>query len=388
MKKIQIHTAQKNYEIIVGALPEIAFEGKILIVTNPKICALHIEKLLRKIRCQSVFVCTIKDGEEHKNLATIEEILSHAFNHKLDRKSLMIALGGGVVSDMVGFAAGIYQRGIDFINIPTTLLAQVDASVGGKTGVNNAFGKNLVGLFHQPRAVHIDTALLKTLPKREFAAGVAEIIKIAATFDAEFFAWLEGANLEREADLTHAIARSVELKAQVVSEDSREEGIRAGLNYGHTFGHIIELLGGYTRHLHGEAVALGMVMANNLAQSLGKLSAEEAARVENLLARFGLPTRFTVADCEGFYAHFYLDKKSHNDRLRFVIPKGIGKMEIVENPPKNAVLAALRGEVLKGGGESCGEFSGESRAESLDESKRESRGESSPCNPTTTGAGH
>ena len=247
-----------------------------------------------------------------------------------------------MITDMAGFAAGIFMRGIDFINIPTTLLAQVDASVGGKTGVNNAFGKNLIGLFNQPKAVFINAKYLDSLSVREIRAGIAEIIKMAVCFDKDFFAWLESANLlENRTDLEQAIYKSVALKAKIVAQDERESGIRAGLNYGHTFGHIIELNGNYTEFLHGEAVALGMIKANALAVKLGTITSDEMARIKNVLLKNGLPIDYAVRDKNDFYMKFYLDKKSQNSILRFVLPKGIGDMQIIENPPKETILEIL-----------------------------------------------
>ena len=209
--------------------------------------------------------------------------MEECFELRLDRKSVLIALGGGVIGDMTGFAASIYQRGIDFIQVPTTLLSAVDASVGGKTGINNRYGKNLIGSFWQPRAVYCETAFLKTLPKREFNTGVAEIIKMAVTFDKDFFEWLEKNSLHVDENLQYAIKECVRIKADVVSRDEREEGIRAVLNYGHTFGHVIEKETNYTTYLHGEAVSIGMIMANTLAFELGYLSKDEQKRVKDLL---------------------------------------------------------------------------------------------------------
>ncbi|RAX52242.1 3-dehydroquinate synthase [Helicobacter sp. 16-1353] len=341
-KTIQVNTKDRDYKVHIGHMPEISFEGKVLIVTNPKVCGLHIEKLLSNIKANSIYICTVKDGEQYKNLQSIEEILNNAFNHKLDRKSLIIAFGGGVIGDMSGFAAGIYQRGIDFIVIPTTVLSQVDASVGGKTGINNAFGKNLIGLFHQPKAVYIDIDFLSTLPKREFNAGISEIIKMAVCFDGDFFNWLENVDLiANKNDLEYAIYQSIKIKANIVSQDERENGIRAGLNYGHTFGHIIELFGDYSLYLHGEAVSLGICKANNLAINLGKLSLNDAQRIKKLLSKFHLPIDYKVENPQEFYSKFFLDKKSQNDNLRFIIPNGIGKMEIIENPPKEILFNAL-----------------------------------------------
>ncbi len=343
--KVSIHLpspSSRDYDILIDPLPEIVIDGKALVITNPKVAGLHLQRLLQKIKVPELYVTTVPDGEEYKTMETIETILDRAFDHRLDRKSTFVAFGGGVIGDMTGFAASIFQRGIDFIQIPTTLLAQVDASVGGKTGINNRYGKNLVGAFHQPRAVYIDTYWLKTLPEREFAAGVAEIVKMAVMFDAEFFAWLENHDLHDDTNLREAIRRSVELKAWVVNQDETEKGIRAVLNYGHTFAHVIENFSGYGSYLHGEAVAIGMVMANELAMELGLFSPEEAERVEMLLQRYDLPTDFAVDSAEAFYDHFFLDKKSQNNRLTFIVPERIGTFRMVENPDKETVLKVLR----------------------------------------------
>lgn len=243
---------------------------------------------------------------------------------------------------MTGFAASIYQRGIDFVQIPTTLLSQVDASVGGKTGINNKYGKNLIGAFYQPKAVYIDAHFLKTLPKREFAAGVAEIVKMAVTFNAEFFEFLETADLSDEENLKRAIRSSVETKARVVSMDEKEKGVRAALNYGHTFGHVIEMQTGYKKFLHGESVAIGMVMANRLAVRLGLLTQEQEQRIKAVLERYDLPTTYAVPDAEEFYEAFFLDKKSTDTKIKFILPKGIGNVEIVDDVSKEDVLAVLR----------------------------------------------
>jgi len=331
-----------HYDITIDTLPALTFDTKVAVVTNPTVAGYHIDTLLSRIEAPEVHVITVPDGEEYKTLQTVESILDACFEHRLDRKSVLIAFGGGVIGDMTGFAASIYQRGIAFVQIPTTLLSQVDASVGGKTGVNNRFGKNLIGAFYQPKAVYIDTAFLHTLPKREFAAGVAEIIKMAVMFDRDFYDFLKRADLHNEAELKEAIRRSVELKAKVVNMDEKEQGIRAVLNYGHTFGHVIENETRYETYLHGEAVAMGMVMANALAVELGLLSEKEADDIEALLTRYGLPTRYTVKDVDGFYEHFYLDKKSMNNTIKFILPKGIGDFAIVDDADEATVKRVLR----------------------------------------------
>lgn len=340
MNTITIDLGTRSYPVHIGEIINIT-HNKILIVTNPKVAALHISSLLSKIVAKEVFIYTIKDGESYKNMKSIEDILECAFIHKLDRKSLIIGFGGGVITDMAGFAAGIYQRGIDFINIPTTLLSQVDASIGGKTGINNAFGKNLIGLFYQPKAVYINPNFLSTLDKREFISGISEIIKMAVCFDGEFFKWLENANLNNQYDLEYAIERSIKIKADVIKQDEKESGIRAGLNYGHTFAHIIEMLGNYRDYLHGEAVSIGMIKANKLALKLGKINENEFNRIRDLLLSFGLPIDYKVKDKEFFYKQFYLDKKSQNNNLNFILPNGIGDMQIIQNPPKEFVLDIL-----------------------------------------------
>ncbi len=331
-----------SYDITIDTLPELTYETKVAVVTNTKVAGLHAEYLLRRLHAKELYIITLQDGEEYKNQESLETILETLFNHKFNRSSLLIAFGGGVIGDMTGFAASIYQRGIDFVQIPTTLLSQVDASVGGKTGINNKYGKNLIGAFYQPKAVYIDAHFLKTLPKREFAAGVAEIVKMAVTFNAEFFEFLETANLSDEENLKRAIRSSVETKARVVSMDEKEKGVRAALNYGHTFGHVIEMQTGYKKFLHGESVAIGMVMANRLAVRLGLLTQEQEQRIKAVLERYDLPTTYAIPDAEEFYEAFFLDKKSTDTKIKFILPRGIGNVEIVDDVSKEDVLAVLR----------------------------------------------
>ena len=331
-----------SYKVTIDALPKLSFDTKVAIVTNPTVSSLHLDYLVSSITAKELHVITVPDGEAYKNWQSIEMILEGMFEARFNRNSLLIAFGGGVIGDMTGFAASIYQRGIDFIQIPTTLLAQVDASVGGKTGFNNKYGKNLVGAFHQPKAVYADAYFLQTLPKREFAAGVAEVIKMAVCFDADFFRWLELADLSDEQQLSEAVAKSVLTKARVVSQDEKERGLRAALNYGHTFGHVIENETDYTGFLHGEAVAIGMVMANDTAVELGWMSEEEAGRVKRLLVKYGLPVSYAIKDVERFYETFYLDKKSADSAITFIIPKSLGGVEITD-----AIDAATIKKVLQ-----------------------------------------
>lgn len=331
-----------QYDINIDSLKEISLDTKVVVVTNPTISALHLDYVMQHIDAKELSVVTIPDGEEYKNMQTIDMILNHCFEKRLDRKSVLIAFGGGVIGDMTGFAASMYQRGIDFMQIPTTLLSQVDASVGGKTGVNNKFGKNLIGAFHQPIEVNIDPYFLTTLPKREFAAGVAEIVKMAVTFNAEFFEWLENNDLNSDENIKVAIAKSVETKAWVVSQDEKERGLRAALNYGHTFGHVIENETNYNTYLHGEAVGIGMVMANALAVKVGLMSEDEAQRVKAVLEKYEIPTSYEIKDVESFYEHFFLDKKSMNNKIKFILPKHIGDCEMTDAITKDDVLEVLK----------------------------------------------
>ena len=342
--KVKITLPNDNsYEIFIDKLNEIYFDRKVVIVTNPTVSGFHFEYLKSKLSAKELSVCVIPDGEEYKNMQTIESILEHCFKHRLDRKSLLVAFGGGVIGDMTGFAASIYQRGIDFVQVPTTLLSQVDASVGGKTGINNKFGKNLIGSFHQPIAVYIDPSMLKTLPKREFGAGIAEIVKMAVTFNKDFFEWLESNDLNDEKNIQIAIAKSVETKANVVSQDEKELGIRAALNYGHTFGHVIENETNYNTYLHGEAVGIGMCMANALAVKVGLMSVDEEKRVKELLEKYDIPTTYKIKDVEDFYEHFFLDKKSSDNKIKFILPVGIGDCKITNEISKEDVIEILKG---------------------------------------------
>ena len=343
---MQVHIELKkvvddSYDITIDKLPKIHFDTKVAVVTNPTVSALHLDYLLSNISAKELHVITLKDGEEYKNQESIDAILDSLFEHRFNRKSMLIAFGGGVIGDMTGFAASIYQRGIDFIQIPTTLLSQVDASVGGKTGMNNKYGKNLVGAFHQPKAVYIDPYFLTTLPKREFAAGVAEIVKMAVTFNKEFFEFLESADLSDAKVLQDVIKQAVETKAGVVAEDEKERGLRAALNYGHTFGHVIENETKYKEFLHGEAVAIGMVMANETAVKMNLMSEKEALRVKALLEKYELPTNYEIADVKAFYEAFFLDKKSSDSAITFILPLGIGDVVITDKVDVGTVMCVL-----------------------------------------------
>ena len=295
-----------------------------LIVSNETVAPLYLDTLSACLGGRKLASIALPDGEQHKTVATVELVLDKLVESRANRDTTLIALGGGVVGDITGFAAACYMRGVRFIQVPTTLLAQVDSSVGGKTGVNHPKGKNLIGAFHQPSVVMIDTGTLSTLPEREFRAGLAEVIKYGAIVDAEFFAWLE-ANMDAllamdAAALSHAIQRSCELKAEVVAEDEREAGRRAILNFGHTFGHAIEHCQGYGEWLHGEAVAAGMIMA----ATLSNIDDSEVSRLTELLHRAGLPVEPPPISRNAMLDAMGMDKKVAGNRLRFVLLERLG----------------------------------------------------------------
>lgn len=346
--KILLNLEQNSYKVHINEGSKLEFEGKVAVLTNAKVAGLHLTSLLSRLKCDECFIITIKDGEEYKNLATLEQVLEQMFVSKLDRKSTLVAFGGGVVTDIGGFAASIYQRGIDFVNVPTTFLAMVDAAVGGKTGVNNAFGKNLIGSFYQPKAVFCESEWLKTLPERELAAGMAEFIKMALCFDEQTLEMIEALNAEDflkaqtpSEIYTQIIAKAVQLKAGIVSADEREARARMLLNYGHTFAHVIERETNFRTFLHGEAVAIGIVMANALALTLGLISQRENDRVVALLEKFKLPTHYKIANAEDFYNAFFHDKKAQNSKINFVLLNGLCKAIIKNDISKDSVLRAL-----------------------------------------------
>ena len=331
-RSITVELGERSYPIFIGnGLLGGGFDlsahvrgPDCLVVTNETVEPLYLDALMTDLTGKQVRAISLPDGEAYKTLETVEDILDTLVENGANRDTTVVALGGGVVGDIAGFAAACYMRGVDFVQVPTTLLAQVDSSVGGKTGVNHASGKNLIGAFHQPRAVLIDTDTLRTLPDRELKAGLAEVIKYGAIVDADFFAWIED-NLEaliaRDAEaLAAAIRRACELKAAIVAEDERESGRRAILNFGHTFGHAIEHCQGYGEWLHGEAVAAGMVMAARLSMDDAAL----AGRIERLLGRAGLPTRPPAIAAAKFMAAMGMDKKVQQKQLRFVLLRGLG----------------------------------------------------------------
>ena len=323
-----------------------------LIVTNATVANLYLDDLRASLSAPQVDVVEVGDGERFKTLDTYAAILDALATKRHNRTTTVLALGGGVVGDVAGFAAATYQRGVNLVQIPTTLLALVDSSVGGKTAVNHRLGKNLIGAFHQPAAVVADMACLRTLPSREFRAGLAEVVKVGVIADASFFAWLED-HIEDllakdAAALLHAVRRSCEIKAAVVAADERERGQRAILNFGHTFGHAIEAVTDYRRYLHGEAVALGMAMAMHLSVALGRAQQAEAARVYELLNRAGLPST-TALSAASVVDAMSLDKKVLDGRIRLVVCDGIGQVSVTSDAPRTDVLGAVESAIADEG---------------------------------------
>lgn len=358
MTEVRVELGPRSYPIYVasgslGKLGRIAQEHltgrRILVVTNPVVAGLYGEVVKQSLAEAGFWVgeAQVPDGEEYKTLATVAGLYDAAFTNGLERGDAVLALGGGVIGDIAGFLAATYMRGVPFAQVPTTLLAQVDSSVGGKVGVNHPGGKNLIGAFYQPRFVLIDPDTLATLPSREVRAGLAEVIKYGVISDAGFFSWLE-VNIDRllnlePAALEHAIAVSCRLKATVVSADETEAGLRAILNFGHTVGHALEAVTGYQRFIHGEAVAIGMVAAARLAVHLGYFELPEAERLTELLLRAGLPTE-VPADIvpEVLLETMRRDKKVAADRLTFVLPEAVGRVRVVRGVAAEDVLAVLK----------------------------------------------
>ncbi|MBB3190781.1 3-dehydroquinate synthase [Halomonas cerina] len=320
---------------------------QVMIVTNEVVAPRYLERLKQSL-ADDLTVCelVLPDGEATKTLACVERIWDALLEAGFNRRCTLIALGGGVIGDMVGFAAACYQRGVAFVQVPTTLLAQVDSSVGGKTGVNHPRGKNMIGAFWQPRAVLIDTDTLSTLPPRQLSAGLAEVIKYGLIRDADFLAWLEAEmpalrGLASDA-LTRAIERSCTIKAEVVAEDETEQGVRALLNLGHTFGHAIEAHQGYGTWLHGEAVGAGMLMAAELSRRLGWLGEAETARVRAIIAAAGLPLAAPAnMSVDDFLAIMRLDKKNLDGRLRLILLRALGEACIHDETPAETLAGLL-----------------------------------------------
>jgi 3-dehydroquinate synthase len=353
VERVRIELGERSYEVLVGAgllddprswsgLPH---SRSALIVTNTTVAPLYAQALqarLAPLHAQ-VEVLALPDGEDHKDWVTLNLIFDRLLARGCDRKTVLYALGGGVVGDMTGFAAACYMRGVPFVQVPTTLLAQVDSSVGGKTAVNHPLGKNMIGAFYQPLRVVCDLDTLRSLPPREVSAGLAEIIKYGPIHDEAFFQWIEAhvdALVSRDAAaLSHAVVRSCQIKAEVVGADEREAGLRAILNFGHTFGHAIEAGLGFGVWLHGEAVAAGMVMAAELSERLGLAPAGLRVRMENLLRRAGLPVRGPRLGAAEYLAHMRVDKKAADGDIRFVLISGPGRA--VVRSAADALVAAV-----------------------------------------------
>jgi len=358
MQKIRVELGDRSYNIAMdsgvlnglgGTLQRFEFSKRLAVVSNPTVYDLYGKVVSESIKDSGFELAEIiiPDGEEYKNLSWLQNIYGELLKARLDRKSALVALGGGVIGDITGFAASTYMRGIDFVQVPTTLLAQVDSSVGGKTGVNHPLGKNMIGTFWQPRIVWIDIDTLKTLPKREFLSGLAEVIKYGVIWDSELFDFLEInrdklLTLDRDA-LVHIIGRSCEIKSDVVSRDEREAGLRAILNYGHTIGHAIETVTGYKKYLHGEAVAIGMHIEAELSSALGLIDDKQVRRIKNLIDSYSLPSGMPEGiDAKDLFATMQLDKKAVSGELKFILPEKIGTVKIqsgVSQEDINKVLA-------------------------------------------------
>lgn len=347
--KITVELGDRSYPIVIGNglldggfdIAEFVRGPDCLIVSDGNVSPLYRDRLLPNLDAKTVTTIDLPDGESHKTVATMQMILDRLVATRAARDTTIIALGGGVVGDITGFAAACYMRGVAFIQIPTTLLAQVDSSVGGKTGVNHELGKNLIGAFHQPQLVMIDTDTLLTLPDRELKAGLAEVIKYGAICDLEFFAWLEEnmqALLQKDpAALAYAIQRSCEIKAEVVADDEREGGRRAILNFGHTFGHAIEHCQGYGEWLHGEAVAAGMVMA----AELSAIDELELERLRSLLNAAGLPVTAPQIDAETWIRVMATDKKVAQQQLHFVLLHSLGDAYVTASYDEQRLQAVI-----------------------------------------------
>jgi len=357
MQTLTVELKDRSYPISIG--PGLLQQGpllraavpasQVLLVSNTTVAPLYAQAVASALDGHRILEAILPDGEQHKSLATAGRLFDVMIANRLGRDALVLALGGGVVGDLAGFVAACYQRGVDFVQLPTTLLAQVDSSVGGKTAVNHLGGKNLIGAFHQPRAVLADTSVLATLPERELQCGLAEIIKYALICDEAFLVWLEH-NIDalRQRDpsaLERAIFRSCQIKAQIVGRDEREHGERALLNLGHTFGHAIEAATGYSEWLHGEAVGVGLIMAASLSHRLGRLTAQDVQRITELVRRAGLritPPQIGAARAAEFIS---IDKKARGGRVRLVLLAKPGEAFLSDDYPETDLHATLRAQL-------------------------------------------
>jgi 3-dehydroquinate synthase len=354
VQRIDVNLGKRSYPIYIGSgaqqlkteFDRVITARDVLLVTNTTVGPLYAAQVMAALAPRKCIQVELPDGEAHKTLANISRMLDVLIANRFVRDACVVALGGGVVGDMAGFVAACYQRGIAFVQMPTTLLSQVDSSVGGKTGVNHPGGKNLIGAFHQPIAVFADTDTLATLPDRELRAGLAEVIKYGLIVDNEFFDWLEenaSRLLARDtAALTHAIRRSCEIKAEIVARDEHERGDRALLNLGHTFGHAIESVTNYSTWLHGEAVGAGMLLAADMSQRLGWLGTADVARIQRVLERFGLRTDVSAMSAAAIADKMKIDKKVAAGRIRLVLLNAIGKSVVTGDYDDAALRETLR----------------------------------------------
>ncbi len=353
MNTLTVELGDRSYPILIGdrllqqpgLVRQCVPARDILIVSNTTVAPLYLELLTSALEGARIVEAILPDGEAHKSLAMLSRIVDVLVANRFGRDCTIVALGGGVVGDLAGFAASAYQRGVAFAQVPTTLLAQVDSSVGGKTGVNHPGGKNLIGAFHQPVAVIADTATLATLPPRELRAGLAEVIKYGLICDAAFFAWLEthmdSLLASDPVSLAYVIRRSCEIKAAIVGRDEREHGERALLNLGHTFGHAIESATHYTEWLHGEAVGAGLLMAATMSHEAGLISAQDVDRLRTLLERAGLPLKIAGVTPEQALERMRIDKKVQEGRMRLVLLRAIGEAFVTADYPEPALQRTL-----------------------------------------------
>ena len=360
MRTLTVDLGDRSYPILIGSgllhsrelLAQHIPGRDAVLISNTVVAPLYAERLKSSLHGRRVLEVILPDGEQHKTLDSASRVFDALIANRVGRDTMILALGGGVIGDLAGFVAACYQRGVGYVQIPTTLLAHVDSSVGGKTAVNHPGGKNMIGAFHQPKAVIADTELLDSLPDREFRSGLAEIIKYGLICDASFFAWLESnmaALLARSSEaLGTAIYRSCQIKAQIVGRDEREQGTRALLNLGHTFGHAIEAGLGYGVWLHGEAVAAGTVIAVRLSQQMGLLGTDEVARVVKLFERAGLPVTAPDLGIERYLDLMGGDKKVEGGRPRFILLRAIGDAFITADVPTHELTVALAAAVKRG----------------------------------------
>ena len=356
MPSIHVNLGERSYPIAIqaGSLKDAGFllqainSTQAVVITNDVVAPLYLDTLLNTLSKGEKTISSIilADGEANKTLATFEHVMGQLLQQRTSRDACIIALGGGVIGDLSGFVAACYQRGIDFIQVPTTLLSQVDSSVGGKTAVNHPLGKNMIGAFYQPKAVLIDPTTLSTLPFKEFSAGMAEVVKYGIIYDAEFFAWLNThkSNIKnQDAEiLSTMIARCCQIKADIVNQDEKEHGIRALLNLGHTFGHAIEAHMGYGNWLHGEAVSAGTVIACELSVMRNQMLSSELRQVVDLLAYFDLPVAGPEAmTAQDYITHMQRDKKVLSGTMRFILPQGIGKALVVSDVTQGELIQLL-----------------------------------------------